>query len=73
MFSCHPTYFDEAVSDAQWVQAMNEEIDSIENNQTWDLVDILVKKTNIGVKWAYKTRLNEKIDLEKNKERLVGK
>ena len=50
LFSFQPTSFDEAVKDAQWVQAMNEEIDAIEKNQTWDLVDIPIGKTSIGVK-----------------------
>ena len=44
MFSYQPTSFDEAVKDAQWVQAMNEEIDDFEKNQSWDLVDIPVDK-----------------------------
>ena len=52
---------------------MNEEIDAIEKNQTWDLVDIPADKTSIGVKWVYKTKLNEKGELEKHKERLVAK
>ena len=60
MFSCEAANFDEEIKDAKWVQAMNEEIDAIEKNQTWDLVDISIDKTNIGVKWAYKNKLNEK-------------
>ena len=52
---------------------MNEENDAIEKNQTWDLVDIPADKSSIGVKWVYKTKLNEKGELEKHKERLVGK
>jgi len=73
LFSCQPTSFNEAVKDAQWVKAMNEEIDAIEKNQTWDLVDIPADKTSIGVKWVYKTKLNEKGELEKHKARLVAK
>ena len=52
---------------------MNEEIDVIEKNHTWDLIDIPADQTNIGVKWVYKTKLNEKVELEKHKERLVSK
>ena len=52
---------------------MNEEIDSIEKNQTWDLVDIPSNKTNIGVKWVYKTKLNEKEEIDKHKDKLVSK
>ena len=29
-FSCHPTYFAEALKDAEWVESMNEETDAIE-------------------------------------------
>ena len=38
-----------------------------------DLVDIPANKITIGVKWVYKTKLNEKGELEKNKARLVAK
>jgi len=52
---------------------MNEEIDAIKINQTWDLVDVPANKTNIGVKWVYKTKLNEKVEIEKHKSWLVAK
>jgi hypothetical protein len=52
---------------------MNEKIEAIERNNTWDLVDLPTGKTNIGVKWVYKTKFNEKGKVEKNKEKLVGK
>ena len=52
---------------------MNEDIDAIENNQTWDLGDIPADKTSIGVKWVYNTKLNEKGELKKYKARLVSK
>jgi hypothetical protein len=31
---------------------MNEEIEAIEGNNTWDLVDLPIGKINIGVKWV---------------------
>ena len=31
------------------------------------------RQTNIGVKWVYKTKLNEKENIEKHKARLVDK
>ena len=42
---------------------MNAEINAMDNNQTWDLVDIPTDKTGFGVKWVYKTKLNEKGEL----------
>jgi len=73
MFSYQPTYFEEALKEEQWVKDMNEVIDAIERNQTWDLVYLPTNKTSIGVKWIYKTKLNEKAEVEKHKARLVAK
>jgi hypothetical protein len=73
LLSCQPIYFEEAVKEEKWVHAMNEEIEAIERNNTWDLVDLPIGKTNIGVKWVYKTKFNEKGKVEKHKERLVAK
>jgi transposase InsO family protein len=73
LMSCQPTSFKEAAKEPHWVQAMNQEIDSIEKNKTWDLVDFPSHKKSIGVKWVYKTKLNEKGHIEKHKARLVAK
>jgi hypothetical protein len=71
--SIQPTYFEEAVKEEHWVEAMNEEIEAIEKNKTWDLVDLPKDKSSIGVKWVYKTKVNEKGKVEKHKARLVSK
>ena len=52
---------------------MNNEIDAIERNQTWDLVDLLDDKNSIGVKWVLKTKLNERGEVDKHKAILVAK
>ena len=52
---------------------MNQEIDSIEKRKTWDLVDLPKHNKSIGFKWVYKTKLNEKGQIEKHKARLVSK
>jgi len=73
LLSCQPTFFKETTKGPHWVQAINEEIDSIEKKNTWDLVDLPRHKTSIGFKWVYKTKLNEKVKIEKHKARLVAK
>ena len=35
-----PLTFEEAVEEEVWAQAMDEEIECIEKNQTWELVDV---------------------------------
>jgi hypothetical protein len=72
-FSSQPTCFDEAPKKKVWVDVMNNEIESIERNNTWDLVDLPTDKNVISVKWVYKTKLNEKGEIEKHKERIVSR
>eukprot|EP00253_Pinus_taeda_P013119 PITA_13119 len=68
-----PNNQSEAIRDENWVQAMDEEIEVIEKNDTWDLVNLQKDKNIIGVKWVYKTKLNEKGEIDRFKARLVAK
>ena len=52
---------------------MDEEMDSIENNDTRDLVNLPNDKNFIGVKWLYKTKVNEKGEIDRFKAKLVAK
>jgi len=65
--------FEEIIKDENKVQAMDEEIEAIEKNDTWDLVDFPKDKNLIGVKWVYKTKLNEKGEIDRFKTILVEK
>eukprot|EP00253_Pinus_taeda_P004819 PITA_04819 len=51
---------------------MDEEINAIERNKTWDLVELPKGKEVIGVKWVYKTKSNADGKIE-HKARLVFK
>ena len=48
--STDPLYFEEAVKSANWRLAMNNEIKSIEKNQTWTLTKLPIGAKRIGVK-----------------------
>lgn len=61
LLSFQPTYIEQAVKENEWDDGMNEEMDSIERNDTWDLLDLPVGKSSIGVKCVYKTKLNGKL------------
>lgn len=52
---------------------MNSEIEAIEKNDTWVLTDLPRGGKMIGVKWIYKTKINEKGEVDKYKARLVAK
>ena len=68
-----PQCFNEASKDKDWVAAMNEELDQIEKNSTWELVLRPSDKNVIGSKWVYKNKLNEQGQIVRNKARLVCK
>jgi hypothetical protein len=52
---------------------MDEELDSIENNDTWELVPRPKNKNVIGTKWVFRNKLNEDGQVTRNKTRLVCK
>ncbi|WVZ92975.1 hypothetical protein U9M48_039002 [Paspalum notatum var. saurae] len=68
-----PCSLEEAEADARWRRAMEEEMSSIEENKTWELVDPPVGCKPIGLKWVYKVKKNERGDVVKHKARLVAK
>ncbi|PNX85069.1 retrotransposon-related protein [Trifolium pratense] len=68
-----PVYFEEAVKSEKWRVAMDAEIKAIEKNETWVLTDLPEHAKKIGVKWVYKTKLNENGEVDKYKARLVAK
>jgi hypothetical protein len=68
-----PKSFNEANKDDHWVKAMNDELDQIEKNNTWEMVQRLEGKNVIGSKWIFKNKLNEKGQVIRNKARLVCK
>ena len=52
---------------------MDEEIECIEKNQTWELVDVPKFKDVINVKWIYKTKQDANGNVEKHKARMVAR
>nr|GEY61356.1 reverse transcriptase [Tanacetum cinerariifolium] len=66
-----PLGFDEAMKSKKWRQAMEEEIKSIEKNDTWELITLPKSYKAIRVKWVYKAKKNAKGEVEKYKARIV--
>jgi hypothetical protein len=52
---------------------MQEEIDSVKRNQTWELADLPQGHRAITLKWVYKLKLNEAGEIVKHKARLVAR
>jgi hypothetical protein len=54
-----PRSFEESKKDEFWIKSMDEELDQIENNDTWELIPRARYKNVIGTKWIFKKKLNE--------------
>lgn len=68
-----PTSFCEASKHECWVEAMQRELDALENNKTWLIVDKPHGITPIVCKWVYKVMRKVDGSLERYKARLVAK
>ncbi|KAL0448339.1 UNVERIFIED_CONTAM: hypothetical protein Slati_1390300 [Sesamum latifolium] len=52
-----PRNYLQARKDAQWVDAMNQELVALEKNDTWKLMTLSGKRA-IGYRWVFKLKLN---------------
>ncbi|GKD06180.1 gypsy type transposase, partial [Tanacetum coccineum] len=56
---CEPTNYFEAISSPEcdkWVVAMEEEVESLHKNETWELVKLPKEKRVISCKWLFKVK-----------------
>jgi len=70
--SIEPQNINEACKDECWIKAMNEELEKIEKNNTWELVPRPHDKNIIGTKWIFKNKLNGNGEVIRNKAILVS-
>ncbi|MCO5549929.1 hypothetical protein L7F22_003406 [Adiantum nelumboides] len=68
-----PDSFEQALECVQWKDVMQQEIDSIHKNHTWDLVDLPAGKKPIGTKWVFKVKRKQDGTVDRYKARLVAK
>lgn len=65
--------YQEAITDPRWIEAMRSEIQTLQDNHTWDLVSLPPGKFPIGCRWVYKVKLESNGDMGRFKVRLVAK
>ncbi|GKA33128.1 ribonuclease H-like domain-containing protein, partial [Tanacetum coccineum] len=67
-----PTKITQALNDESWVEAMQEELLQFKIQKVWTLVDLPYGKKDIGTKWVYRNKKDERGIVVKNKARLVA-
>ena len=67
-----PKSVEDALSDPNWLQAMESEISSMHENQTWELVPRPVGKNIVGSRWVFKIKRNADGSISRHKARLVA-
>ena len=71
-----PQTYSEAINSKfkkQWIEAINSEITSIEENKTWSIATLPKDKKPIKTKWIFKIKRNSNNEIERFKARLVAK
>ena len=65
--------FAEASKDPRWAETMNEEMKSLNKNETWDLVPHSPHKKEIGCRWIFMVKYNVDGSVNHCKARLIAK
>ena len=71
-----PVTYSKAISSSDsllWKEAIKNEIDSLLQNQTWEVVDLPPGAKLIGCKWIFKRKYFSDGSIDKYKARLVAK
>ena len=55
------------------IDAMNDELKSMDQNKVWELIELLKGYKAFGCKWVFKTKHDLKGNIERHKAKLVAK
>ena len=71
-----PVSFSQAIKSIdsiKWMDAMKDEMKSMDQNNVWELVELLEGYKKVGSKWVFKAKRDCKGNIEQFKVRLVAK
>lgn len=68
-----PGNYRQAARDVNWRKAMNQEMESVEENKTWILTEQPPGRKAIDLKWIYKLKRDATGEVVKHKARIVAK
>lgn len=67
-----PTSYSQAATQTCWITAMQEELQALQDNHSWDIVSCPASVKPIGCKWVYSIKLRSDGSLDRYKARLVA-
>ena len=68
-----PAPVEHALADEAWRRAVQEEMNSIVDNKTWELTLLLAGHRAIGLKWVFQVKKDPSVQIIKHKARIVTK
>ncbi|KAK3024979.1 hypothetical protein RJ639_042786 [Escallonia herrerae] len=68
-----PSSVQEVLADLRWTKEMNEDMEALKKNSTWELVPLLEGKKIVGCKWMYTVKVKADGSIDRYKTRLVAK
>ena len=68
-----PSNIQDALADPKWTKAMNEEMEALQKNNTWELCQLPKGKKKVGCKWVFTVKLKADGSIDRYKARLVAK
>ncbi|GJU94341.1 ribonuclease H-like domain-containing protein, partial [Tanacetum coccineum] len=68
-----PKMFFEASKYEHWVDAMNNEMDALLRNVTWEITNLPKDRKDIGRKWVFKIKYKSSGEIDRYKARFVAK
>ena len=73
MIISYPNSYYHARKDPRWQAAMDEEMNSLQNNVTWELVSLPLGRKLVQCKWVFQTKVAADGTTYKYNARLVAK
>ncbi|GJU12053.1 ribonuclease H-like domain-containing protein [Tanacetum coccineum] len=70
--STEPTTYSEAIKNPNWIEAMNNEIEALNRNDTWTICDLPPGRKVVGSKWLWKIKYKSTGEIESYKARVVA-
>ncbi|XP_074336396.1 putative mitochondrial protein AtMg00820 [Apium graveolens] len=67
-----PKKVEDALQDADWIQATQKELNEFERNEVWKLVPRPKNKSVVGTKWVFRNKTDSDGTIIRNKARLVA-